>query len=100
MLPTVAMTAEATQSMMSKEQLKAFLEKVKGDVSLQHRLKAAKSSDDVVSIAKEHGHEFTVEKIAELSEEELEGVDGGGGTNPKYNGACGATHGYGIFCRG
>ncbi|QNI74516.1 nif11-like leader peptide domain protein [Synechococcus sp. NOUM97013] len=54
----------------------------------------------MVSIAKEHGHEFTVEKIVELSEEELEGVDGGGGTNPRYNGACGATRGYGIFCRG
>ena len=54
----------------------------------------------MVSIAKEHGHEFTVVKIAELSEEELEGVDGGGGTNTKYNGACGVTHGYGIFCKG
>ena len=54
----------------------------------------------MVSIAKEHGHEFTVEKIVELSEEELEGVDGEGGTNAKYNGACGATRGYGIFCRG
>ena len=62
---------------MSLEQLKAFLEKVKGDSSLQEKLKAAKSSDDVVSIAKEHGHEFTVDKIAELSEEELEGVTGG-----------------------
>lgn len=94
------MTAEATKPTMSKEQLKAFLEKVKGDARLQDRLKAAKSSDDVVSIAKEHGHEFTVEKIAELSEEELEGVDGGGGTHAKYNGACGVTHGYGIFCKG
>ena len=55
------MTAEAAKPTMSKEQLKAFLEKVKGDASLQDRLKAAKSSDDVVSIAKEHGHEFTVE---------------------------------------
>ncbi|QNJ19267.1 nif11-like leader peptide domain protein [Synechococcus sp. A18-25c] len=43
---------------MSKEQLKAFLDKVNGDTSLQDRLKAAKSQDEVVSIAKEHGHDF------------------------------------------
>ena len=62
---------------MSKEQLKAFLEKVKGDTSLQDRLKAAKSQDEAVSIAKEHGHEFGTEHIIQLSEEELEGVAGG-----------------------
>ena len=61
---------------MSLEQLKAFLEKVKGDTSLQEKLKAAKSPEDVVSIAKEHGHEFTADKITEL-DEELEGVAGG-----------------------
>ena len=63
---------------MSLEQLKAFLEKVKGDTTLQEKLKAAKSSEDVVGIAKEHGHEFTADKINQLSEEELEGVSGGG----------------------
>ena len=62
---------------MSLEQLKAFLEKVKGDKSLQDKLKAAKTPEDIVGIAKEHGHEFTADKIAELSEEELEGVAGG-----------------------
>ncbi|EAU74584.1 Nif11-like leader peptide family natural product precursor [Synechococcus sp. RS9916] len=62
---------------MSKEQLKAFLQKVQGDTSLQDRLKAAKSQDDVVSIAKEHGHDFGTEHISQLSEEELEGVAGG-----------------------
>ena len=64
---------------MSEEQLKAFLEKVKGDTSLQEKLKAAKSPEDVARIAKEHGHEFTADKLTELSEEELEGVSGGGG---------------------
>ncbi|WP_114991576.1 Nif11-like leader peptide family natural product precursor [Synechococcus sp. UW179A] len=63
---------------MSEEQLKAFLEKVKGDTSLQEKLKATKSPEDVVTIAKEHGHEFTADKISLLSEEELEGVAGGG----------------------
>ena len=64
---------------MSEEQLKAFLDKVKADTSLQMKLKAAKSSEDVVVIAKEHGHEFTADKITELSGEELEGVAGGVG---------------------
>ena len=62
---------------MSLEQLKAFLGKVKGDSNLQDKLKAAKSPEDVVGIAKEHGHEFTADKITELSEEELESVAGG-----------------------
>ena len=62
---------------MSLEQLKAFLEKLKGDPSLQEKLKTAKSPEDVVGIAKEHGHEFTADKINQLSEEELEGVAGG-----------------------
>ena len=62
---------------MSEKQLKAFLEKVKADTNLQEKLKAAKSPEDVVGIAKEHGHEFTADKITELSEEELEGVAGG-----------------------
>ncbi|CAE22305.1 conserved hypothetical protein [Prochlorococcus marinus str. MIT 9313] len=62
---------------MSEEQLKAFLEKVKADTSLKEKLKAAKSPEDVVGIAKEHGHEFTADKISQLSEEELEGVAGG-----------------------
>ena len=66
---------------MSEEQLKAFLEKVKGDTTLQDKLKAAKTPEEVVAIAKEHGHEFTADKITDLSEEELEGVAGCGCTN-------------------
>ena len=63
---------------MSLEQLKAFLAKVKGDSSLHEKLKAAKSPEDVVGIAKEHGHEFTADKISQISEKELEGLAGGG----------------------
>ena len=62
---------------MSEQQLKAFLEKVKGDTSLQEKLKAAKSPEDVVAIAKDHGHEFTAANLSQLSEEGLEGVAGG-----------------------
>ena len=71
---------------MSEEQLKAFIAKVKGDSSLQEKLKAAKSQDDVVSIAKDHGHEFTTEDLerpkSTLSDEALEAISGGGGTAP------------------
>ena len=63
---------------MSEEQLEAFIAKAKNDQSIQDKLKAAKSTEDVVAIAKDHGHEFTADKLTELSEEELEGVAGGG----------------------
>jgi predicted ribosomally synthesized peptide with nif11-like leader len=66
---------------MSEEQLKAFLEKVKGDTTLQEKLKAASDADGVVAIAKEAGFKISAEDLnekVELSEEELEGVAGGG----------------------
>ena len=62
---------------MSEEQLKAFIAKAKDDQSIQEKLKAAKTPEDVVGIAKEHGHEFTQDHMHKLSEEELEGVAGG-----------------------
>ena len=66
---------------MSEEQLKAFIAKAKDDTSIQEKLKAAKSPDDVVGVAKEHGHEFTTDKLTEtLTDEELEGLAGGGYT--------------------
>ena len=71
---------------MSEEQLKAFIAKTKDDPSIQEKLKAAKSPEDVVAIAKEYGHEFTADKITALSEVELEGVAGGIGCN--QNGYC------------
>ena len=75
---------------MSEEQLKAFLAKVKADTSLQEKLKAAKSPEDVIGIAKEYGHEFTSDKLSQLSEEELESVAGGFKPNcASYAGNCG-----------
>ena len=63
---------------MSEEQLKAFLEKVKADTSLQEKLKAAADSDAVLAIAKEAGFSISAEDYAsELSDEELEGAAGG-----------------------
>ena len=65
---------------MSKEQLKAFIDKAKDDQSIQDKLKTAKTPEEVVGIAKEHGHEFTSEHLTQLSEEELKGVSGGTNT--------------------
>ena len=66
---------------MSEEQLKAFLEKVKADTSLQEKLNEAADADAVVEIAKEAGFSITAEDMqsstVELSDEELEGVAGG-----------------------
>jgi len=68
---------------MSEEQLKAFIEKVQGDDSLQEKLKAAANPDVVVSIAKEAGFSISADDLnkaqqSEISEEELEAVAGGG----------------------
>ena len=68
---------------MSEEQLKTFLEKVKGDTRLQEKLKAAADANAVAAIAKEAGFAITAEDIqsmqssTDLSDEELEGVAGG-----------------------
>ena len=66
---------------MSEEQLKAFLEKVKGDTNLQEKLKAAADADAVVAIAKDAGFSISAKDLknaqpTELSEEELE-ITGG-----------------------
>ncbi|KZR93624.1 Nitrogen fixation protein of unknown function [Synechococcus sp. MIT S9509] len=69
---------------MSEEQLKAFIEKVQGDDSLQEKLKAAANPDAVVSIAKEAGFMISADdlkEVSEISEEELEGAAGGSDTN-------------------
>ena len=67
---------------MSEEQLKAFLEKVKGDTSLQEKLKATADSDAALAIAKEAGFSISAEDLtkaqSEVSDEELEGATGGG----------------------
>ena len=68
---------------MSEEQLKAFLEAVKADASLQEKLKAAGDADAVIALAKAAGFAISVDDLeraqSEISEEELEGVAGGYG---------------------
>jgi predicted ribosomally synthesized peptide with nif11-like leader len=70
---------------MSEEQLKAFLEQVKDDTSLQEKIKAASNPDTVVSIAKQEGFSISADDLkkvrSELSEQELERVAGSGCCN-------------------
>ena len=70
---------------MSEEQLKAFIEKVKADTSLQEKLKAAADANTVAAIAKEAGFSISSDDLknaqSEISDEELEGVAGGRSTN-------------------
>ena len=69
---------------MSEEQLKAFLEKAKGNTSLQEKLKAAADADGVVAIAKAAGFSIATEDLRLhqqiLADSELEGAAGGGTT--------------------
>ena len=75
---------------MSEEQLKAFLEKVKADTSLQEKLKAAADANAVAAIAKEAGFAITAEDIqsmqssTDLSDDELDGVAGAGANSFCY----------------
>ena len=72
---------------MSEQQFKAFLEKIKGDTSLQEKLKAAANTDALVSIAKEARFSISADDFkkaqSEISEKELEGVAGGDRNNDK-----------------
>jgi len=90
---------------MSDEQLKAFLAAVEADAGLQDQLKAAGDADAVVAIAKAAGFVISAEELkrakAEISEEELESVAGGGGgdTAGGYNAGCyGQPLGGGANC--
>ena len=78
---------------MSEEQLSALLAKLKEDAGLQEKLKGAADLDAAVAMAQEAGFDvskadwlryqaglgiFQAQQTLELSDEELEGVAGGG----------------------
>ncbi len=75
---------------MSEEQLKAFMKAVKADAGLQEQLKAAGDADAVVEIANSAGFAISAEELkraqAEISEDELEVVDGGTEVTPSERG--------------
>ena len=81
---------------MSKEQIKAFLAKVKTDANLQEKLKAAEDTNAVTAIAKEAGFSISADDLknaqAELSEEEVESIAGGYDiTHQTCNRTCGTA---------
>ena len=71
---------------MSEEQLAALLAKLKDDTGLQEKHKGAADLDAVLAIAKDAGFDiskaawfrYQAQQTIELSDEELEGVAGGG----------------------
>ena len=82
---------------MSQEKLTAFLENFKSNPDLQRKIKAAKSRDEVLTITKDHGHDFgseAADKWTQLSEDELEGVSGG--KSSVFTCPCGQAFGCGI----
>ena len=73
---------------MSQETLNQLSAALESDKQLEAKFRAAKSLDDVVSIAVQHGHAVTLEdlkataalsKKRELSDDELADVSGGKG---------------------
>ena len=62
---------------MSEEQLKAFMEAVKGDTKLQAELNALADSSDIASLAKKSGYDVTPNDISNVSDEELSEISGG-----------------------
>ena len=71
---------------MSEEQLTALLAKIKEDAGLQEKLKGAADIDAAIALVKEAGFDvskadwlkYQAKQTVELSDEELEGVAGGG----------------------
>ena len=82
---------------MSEEQLKSFLEKVKGDTNLQEKLKGAADADALVAIAKASGFVISADDFknaqSEVSEDELEDVAGGIGPVTHLTNGCGCPPG-------
>ena len=56
---------------MSEEQLKAFLEKVKADTSLQEKLKAAGDVNTITAIAKEASFSISADELTKAQSEIL-----------------------------
>ncbi len=66
---------------MSEEQLKAFIEKVKADSSLQEKLKGTADAETVVAIAQDTGFSISSDDLtkaqSKLSDEDLDEIEGG-----------------------
>ena len=77
---------------MSLENAKAFLEKIKSDDNFRKEVGEKASPEERVQFIKNAGFDFTKDELdslkAELSDEELDLVAGGG----SWGGHCGYTH--------
>jgi predicted ribosomally synthesized peptide with nif11-like leader len=81
---------------MSDKQLSSFLEAARKDAGLQEKLKSAADLDAAIALAKESGFDiseadwlrYQAKQPLKLSEEELEGVAGGGATCQYSNCRC------------
>ncbi|WP_114994537.1 Nif11-like leader peptide family natural product precursor [Synechococcus sp. UW179A] len=65
---------------MTQEQLNTFLVKLEGDRGLQEKIKAAKSTKEVVNAAQTEGFSISTNNLnlpARISEEELEATSAG-----------------------
>lgn len=78
---------------MTQSQIEAFLQAASSDTTLQNKIQAAGDPESLVEIARQAGFSISVDDIkngqSELSEEDLQGISGGGGINYKYA-LCGA----------
>ena len=66
--------------LMSKANLKQFIQKVADSEELQRRIGDEIDSQSLIALGVEHGYGFTTQELqesAELSDEELDGVEGG-----------------------
>ena len=73
---------------MSEEQLKAFQAAVTADSVLQEKLNSAADDSAVIAIANQAGYRICLEDLQasmeEISDEELQGVSGGGGEDVTF----------------
>ena len=78
---------------MSKQTLDQFIQKATDSEELQARIGEEMDIDSLIALGAEHGCEFSAEDLAadvELSDEELDGV-AGGGVYAKLDGVAGGA---------
>lgn len=73
---------------MPEEQLKVFLESVRTDAVLKEKVQAAGDADAIVAVAEAAGFVISAEELnksqAQVSEEELRSVTGGGADRDSF----------------
>ncbi|MEQ8168749.1 MAG: Nif11-like leader peptide family natural product precursor [Candidatus Eremiobacterota bacterium] len=86
---------------MSFKSAHAFLERFERDREFKEKLERAKDKDELLKLIKEAGFNFTSEDVKEatkeLSEEELQNIEGGSLMNFLFNTGISLT-GYNIPC--